>query len=481
MSVVSGRAESGPGSGIQPIPQAQRTLTAFDLAVLWGDLGIGLLVLVTGALLVPGLGFGAAMAAILLGSLIGVGLLALTGVAGADHGLPTMVLFRSVLGVRGSWAPSFLNAIQMVGWTAVELWAMSYVADLVTRRIFDFSARPLWLGVTAVLCTALALWGPVGVTRVWMERFGTWMILLICGAMTLLVLGSADIGAALSAKGTGGWPAFGSAIDIVIAMPISWLPLIADYNRFAKGPRSAFFGTFSGYLFANVWLYALGALLVLTAGAEPSPGAIAGGILALAGGSLAGLLFLVGLLVGESDEAFANIYSGALTLQNIWPRASHRVLVLVVAGLGTGMAAWLTMDRYESFLFLLGSVFVPLFGILAAEYFITRRRTLNVAQLYRRDGPYWFSDGVRWRAFVPWIVGFLVYHWFTPTGPGWWIEGVSSLTGAPLTERFTYVGASLPSFVAAFLMALTLPRLSSSQGTHPARRRNGSSIEEVGK
>ncbi|MDQ3532905.1 MAG: cytosine permease [Actinomycetota bacterium] len=463
MSVVSGRANGAPAPGIQPVPQAQRTLTAFDLAVLWGDLGIGLLVLVTGALLVPGLGFGAAMAAILVGSLIGAGLLALTGVAGADHGLPTMVLFRSVLGVRGSWAPSFLNAIQMVGWTAVELWAMSYVADLVTRRIFGFSARPLWLGITAILCTALALWGPVGVTRVWMERFGTWMILLICGAVTLLVLASADIGAALSAPGTGGWPAFGSAVDLVIAMPISWLPLIADYNRFAKGPRSAFVGTFAGYLCANVWLYALGALLVLTAGAEPSPGAIAGGILVLAGGSLAGLLFLAGLLVGETDEAFANIYSGAVTLQNIWPRVSHRILVLIVAGLGTGLAAWLTMDRYESFLFLLGSVFVPLFGVLAAEYFVKRRRTLNVAQLYRRDGHYWFSDGVRWRAFVPWVVGFLVYHWFTPTGPGWWIEVVSSIAGAPLTERFTYVGASLPSFSAAFLIALALPRISSAE------------------
>ncbi|MDQ3752931.1 MAG: cytosine permease [Actinomycetota bacterium] len=461
MSAVTGRAEGAPGAGIQPVPQAQRTLNAFDLAVLWGDLGIGLLVLVTGALLVPGLGFAAAMGAIVLGSVIGSALLALTGVAGADHGVPTMVLFRSVLGVRGSWAPSFLNAMQMVGWTAVELWAMSYVADLVTRRIFGFSARPLWLGITAVLCTGLALWGPVGVIRVWMERFGTWMILLICGAMTLLVLGSTGIGAALSAKGTGGWPAFGSAVDLVIAMPISWLPLIADYNRFAKGPRSAFLGTFSGYLFANVWLYALGALLVLTAGASPSPGAIAGGILALAGGSLAGLLFLVGLLVGESDEAFANIYSGAVTLQNIWPRVAHRALVLIVAGLGTALAAWLTMERYESFLFLLGSVFVPLFGILAAEYFVMRRRTLDVDQLYRRDGQYWFSDGVRWRAFVPWILGFFVYHWFTPTGPGWWIEAVRSLAGAPLTERFTYLGASIPSFVAAFLIALALPRLSS--------------------
>src|SRR5687768_11041578 len=129
MSTVLERLESVGDWGIEPVPPERRTLSGFDLAVLWADLGIGLLVLVTGALLVPGLGFGAAAAAIVLGSLAGVSLLALAGAAGAEHGLTSMVLFRPVLGVRGSWIPSALNAFQLVGWTAVELWAMSFVAD----------------------------------------------------------------------------------------------------------------------------------------------------------------------------------------------------------------------------------------------------------------------------------------------------------------------------------------------------------------
>jgi nucleobase:cation symporter-1, NCS1 family len=102
MSTVLERLASVPDWGIDPVPPNDRILSAFDLAVLWGDFGIGLLVLVTGALLVPGLGFPAAMGAIVLGSVIGVGALALAGVAGADHGIPTMVLFRPVLGIRGS-------------------------------------------------------------------------------------------------------------------------------------------------------------------------------------------------------------------------------------------------------------------------------------------------------------------------------------------------------------------------------------------
>nr|MDQ3969117.1 cytosine permease [Thermoproteota archaeon] len=162
MSTLTERLDAAGDWGLDPVPPERRTLSAFDLAVLWGDLGVGLLVLVTGALLVPGLGFGAAAAAVVLGSVIGVALLALAGAAGAEHGVTSMVLLRPVLGVRGSWIPSALNALQLVGWTAVELWAMSYVADLVSRRVFGWSSQPLWLAIAAVVCTGLALWGPLG-------------------------------------------------------------------------------------------------------------------------------------------------------------------------------------------------------------------------------------------------------------------------------------------------------------------------------
>ncbi|MEO8322866.1 MAG: cytosine permease [Actinomycetota bacterium] len=159
MTDVLGHTEDVSDWGVAPIPPLRRTLSGFDLAVLWGDLGVGLLVLVTGGFLVPGLGFSGAIAAIVIGSVIGVALLALAGAAGASHGVTTMVLFRPVLGIRGSWFPSALNALQLIGWTAVELWAMSLVADIVSREIFGVSARWLWLGVVTVVCTGLALWG----------------------------------------------------------------------------------------------------------------------------------------------------------------------------------------------------------------------------------------------------------------------------------------------------------------------------------
>lgn len=464
MSTVLER-DSVERSALEPVPPGERHLSALDLGVLWGDLGVGLLVLVTGALLVPGLGFGMAMVAIVLGSIIGVGMLTLMAVAGAQHGLPSMVLLRPVLGIRGSWIPTALNIVQLVGWTAVELWAMSYVADLISQEIFGFAARGLWLGIAALLCAGLALWGPVGVTRVWMERFGVWVIGAITLAITVAVLTSDGLGDALRSTGTGGVPTFGVALDLVIAMPISWFPLIADYTRYGKSPRGAFFGTFWGYLIANVWLYSLGALLVLTSGASPDPAGIALGILTIAGGSIAGVLFLVGLLVGETDEAFADIYSGAISVQNMWPRVSQRVLVLSITAIATALAAVFTMSLYESFLFLIGSVFVPLLGLVAADHFLVRKGRLDTHRLEGGSG-YWYSGGVRWWALLPWTAGFVVYHWINPSPLEWWLRLNEAIFGPPLSFTLPWLCASVPAFATAFLLGLLLPRDISSAQPH---------------
>jgi putative hydroxymethylpyrimidine transporter CytX len=457
MSSTQERLDVTSDWGIKPVPSRLRRLSGFDLAVLWGDLGLGLLVLVAGGLLVPGLGFWSALVAIVVGSVIGVALLGLVGAVGARQGVPTMVLFRPTLGIRGSWLPSALNGLQLIGWTAVELWAMSFVADIVAERTLGFSSRPLWLILSAVVCTGLALWGPVGVTRIWMERFGAWVIGIISLLVTFLVLRTDGIGEVLSAPGDGTLT-IGPALDLVIALPVSWVPLVADYTRFSRRTGSAFGGTFWGFLIANVWLYALGAMLVLSTGIDPSPGGMALGILSLAGGSIAGVLFLTGLLVGETDEAFADIYSAAVCVQNIVPRISRRATIVVIAIFSTGLAAWLTMARYETFLFLIGSVFVPLFGVLVAHPLVRGGRVSAGDDLYDQKGPYWFSGGFRVLAFIPWAIGFLVYHWILPTGPSWWVDGFSRIVSEPLAFRFEWLSASIPSFLVAFLLALLFLR-----------------------
>jgi putative hydroxymethylpyrimidine transporter CytX len=375
--------------------------------------------------------------------------LALVALAGEREGVPTMVLLRPVLGERGSFVPSALNVIQLLGWTAVEFWVMGEVANVASARLFGFESRVFWLAVVALACTALAVGGPVLVVRRWLERFGIWVLLGTAVWITIEVLRAGDPGAIWGVPGEGGLP-FWLAVDLVIVMPVSWLPLAADYNRFARPDSRGALGTYVGYLVGNVWFYALGALLVLAAGAGADAIGIGSSVVALAGGGLV----LLALLVGESDNAFADIYSAAVSTQNVAPEAPQRKLAVAIAAAAFVIALAFNIERYELFLLLIGSVFVPLAAVFLASYFVRRRGRYLDGEPFR--APAW-----RWASFVPWIAGSVVYQWSAPTGPGGWVDAMRSTfdsLGLAFPLFGSRLGATLPSFAVAFALALVLPR-----------------------
>ncbi|HSL11460.1 MAG TPA: cytosine permease [Actinomycetota bacterium] len=445
-----------PTWGIRPVPSALRTLGAVDIGVLWGDLSIGLLVLLTGALLVPALGLPTALAAIVVGTIIGCVPLALMGVAGAREGVPAMVLFRAVLGLRGSWLPTAANLLQLVGWTTFEFWAMTRVADAVARDLVGFSSPVVWLVIVAVVCVGLALAGPIFTVRRWLARFGVWVVAVVALWLTFRLLTVADLGALWSTAGAGGLP-FWLAVDLVIAMPVSWLPLVADYDRFATSARAAAAGTFGGYALGNLWFYALGVLLVLAAGSAPDVLDIGTTIAATAGGGVV----LLALLVGESDQAMANVYSSAVTVQNVAPDVPQRALIVGVGIVGAIGAAILGDDAaitLESFLLLLGSVFVPLAAVFFADWLVRHRGRYGEQALFGNAAP-----GIRWRAIAPWLMGFAAYQICAPSPVAWWqdlLERTLGAIGVGVPVAGGALGGSMPGFAVAFVVALAvLPRL----------------------
>ena len=172
------------GAVSRPSPRAsrrslaeRRTLSPLDVGILWNDLSLGLLVLVTGGLLVPALDLPAAIGAVVVGTVLGCLPLAAVALAGAREGLPGMVLFRPVLGRSGSAIPSVLNVAQLLGWTAVEFWAMGRLANALSIDLLGLDAFGPWLAVVALGCTLLAIGGPVLVVKRFLERFGTWIVL----------------------------------------------------------------------------------------------------------------------------------------------------------------------------------------------------------------------------------------------------------------------------------------------------------------
>jgi nucleobase:cation symporter-1, NCS1 family len=424
-----------PAWGIEPVPERLRVLGFFDTAALWGSLGVSLLVLVAGTYLVPALSLRDALVAIAVGGLIGNLMLGTAGAIGAQARVPAMVLMRPSLGRRGSYAATALNVVQNLGWAIFELIVIATAAAALSDRVFGFEGKWLWTVLFGLLTAAMALAGPIPVVRRFVRRFALWVVLASLVYLTWWTIDNADLDAFWSQPGGGESVWYG--IDLMIALPASWLPLIADYTRFSRDKRSAFAGSAIGYLVPNMWLYALGAVLVLTNPAYSNPDATEL-MTSIAAGGLAAGLALLALTVDETDEAFANVYSTAVSLQNALPSVPQRLLIGLAAAGATIGALVITWAEYETFLFLLGSAFVPLFGVLLADWLLAGGRYAR-ADVFE-------APAVRPLMIVAWLAGFALYQWLHPTGPSGWTDLVEKTDPAG-------IGASLPSFALSFVLA----------------------------
>ena len=227
--------QQAPEWGIEPVPPELRRLGFLDQAVLWGNLGVSLLVLVAGALLVPALGLWPALAATVVGAVVGNVLLGLAAVPAAATGVPAMVLYRAPLGVRGSLLPTACNVVQNLGWATFELFVIATAATAISERVFGAGGRPLWVLAFGALATAMAVAGPLTVLRRWLQRFAVWAVLASTAYLTWYALTRFDLEALAGQPGQGGL-SFWAGVDLAIALPISWVPLVADYARLAARP-----------------------------------------------------------------------------------------------------------------------------------------------------------------------------------------------------------------------------------------------------
>jgi NCS1 family nucleobase:cation symporter-1 len=436
-----------PSWGIEPVPERLQVLSGLDSTLLWGNLSVSLLVIVIGALLVPALSLRDALLAILVGAVVGNTLLAIAALIGADARVPGMVLLRAPLGRRGSFLPTALNVAQNVGWSTFELIIIATAAGALTQHLFDWQGKWFWTLVFGGISWGLGMLGPIGFVRRYLRKFASWALLFSMAYLTYWAISKSHLHAFWAAPGKGGFPSFGQAVDLVIGSVVSWTPLAADYTRFARTRRGAALGAGIGYLVPTIWCIGLGILIVLARGvsdAQTLPAAVA------AAGGVA-FVALAAITVDESEKAFADIYSTAVSLQNFLPRMSQRVLITLVSALATGLALALNLGNYQNFLYLLGSFFVPLFGVLVADW-LSERGHYTATHV--------FND-VEWRpaALGAWLVGFGLYQWLSPVGPAWWTRIVAHTH--PQSVSFT---ASLPSFAAAFALTLLAKSVSSRVG-----------------
>lgn len=417
-----------------PVP---RPLGLLDVVGLWGNLGVSLLG-VTGAIYVltpvdgaPPLSLAAALTATVLGTVLGT--LALAGVAvlGTRTGAPAMVLLRGLLGARLSGLPTVLNVAQCLGWGTFELVTIAGAAHTV------LPGTPRWVlvVVAGALTTALAL-RPLGSVRL-LRRYVTLLVVADLGYLVVVLLTRHPLH-----ETGGGWGGFWIAVDTLVALSVSFVPLAADYTRHVRSPRATFIGTFVGYGLAQVACYALGLVTLLTLGTGAD---VYGAFVAVPLGTLAFAL----LAVRELDQSFVNVYSTAVSLQNLRPHWDRRVLALVLGAIATALALVVGIRGYENFLVLLGAVFVPLTAVLLVDFACRR-------------GAYDLSIGspARWSSLLPWGLGFTAYELVNPGYLSGWAPAWQRVDSALHLSVPGWLSASLLSFgVAALVTALlALPR-----------------------
>ncbi len=344
-----------------------------------------------------------------------------------------MVLMRAPLGHRGSYAPTALNILQCLGWSVFELIVIATGASALSHQVLGFGGTAFWKILFGVVATALALLGPVGFVRRYVRKFAVWVVIASLLYLSWWSLHGQHVDALWHRPGSHAfWPGF----DLVLASIISWTPLVADYTRFSKSRSAGFWGAGLGYFVPTIPLFGLGAVIAMSRYIGDAPGLLT----AIAAGGAASVLALLALTVDESDEAFANVYSGAVSLQNLLPDVPQRVLVAATAGVATVGALLVDLRNYQPFLFLLGSFFVPLFGVLLADWLLAGCRYLP------RD--IFSAPALRVWPLVAWLAGFCLYQWLYPEGPAWWTRIVAHTD----PHALPWGGASLPSFAAAFVL-----------------------------
>jgi putative hydroxymethylpyrimidine transporter CytX len=423
-----------------------RTLGLTDQLALWANLGVSLLlpvavVFMTGMdedgaprpIGAGGMSILAALIAIVVGTAIGNVLLGLSAIPGAETGAPAMVLFRGLFGRYGSYAPTILNLAQLIGWATFEIVVIAEAADHVVAG----DVRWPFVVVAGVVATFMAI-RPIAVVQV-LKRYVVWLAILSTIYLFIELLRSD-----LPGLTDGNWTGFWTGTDLIAALSVSWMPLAADYSRQSRSGGDAFWGATLGYAGTSAAFFALGVFAVAAYGGDD----VIASLVALPAGALA----LAILAVDEVDEAFANIYSTAVSTQNIAPRADRRVLAVAIGLLSTALALAIDMHEYEAFLLLIGSVFVPLFAVFLTEYYVVRRRTWNVSE----DAP------TRPLLLLPWLAGFATYQLVAPTYIGkwqgwqtWWFARQDDLGFTPPS----WMGATIASFIVAAGLAYVIGRL----------------------
>lgn len=362
----------------------QTKTSIFSNGLIWFGAAVSIAEIFTGTLIAP-LGFWKGSIAIILGHLIGCVILYLAGIIGANTEKSAMETVKISFGEKGSLLFSTLNVLQLVGWTAVMIVSGAAAASSIIHM-----GEWVWSILIGAFIIIWILIGIKNLSKLNMITMGALFILTIVLSITLFNENAITYAS--------GGLSFGAAIELSVAMPLSWLPLISDYTRYAKKKKAATFTSAAVYFFASCWMYLIGlCAAIFTGKSDISSIMMSAGL---------GTIALIIIVFSTVTTTFLDVYSAGVSASSISKKLNEKWTAVVVCILGIVLAIFTPITEFEKFLYLIGSVFAPMVAIQITDYFLLKKdnshKKFNLINL------------------ILWLIGFIIYRIFlyidTPIG-----------------------------------------------------------------
>ena len=350
--------------------------SVFSNALIWFGAGVSIAEILTGTYFAP-LGMAKGFLAIVVGHVIGCAMMLLAGLIGGYTGRSAMETVKMSFGRKGSLLFAVLNVLQLVGWTAI----MIYDGALATNGILNVGPW-VWCVVIGAL---ILVWIAVGITDLGRINQIVMALLFLLTLVLCKVIFFGGSGAGAPAEEA---MSFGAAVELAVAMPLSWLPLISDYTREAEKPFAATVASTVTYGVVSSWMYLIGMGAAIFTGQSDIAA-----IMVQAGLGIAALVILV---LSTVTTTFLDAWSAGISSESIWDKLKGKHVAMAVTIIGTVGAILFPMDDITDFLYLIGSVFAPMIAVQIADYFLLKTdvsdREWSVSRL------------------AIWFVGFLLYR-----------------------------------------------------------------------
>lgn len=353
----------------------------FSNGMIWFGAAVSIAEILTGTFIAP-LGFVKGLIAIVLGHVIGCALMYFAGLIGAKTEKSAMDTVKISFGSKGTLLFSVLNILQLLGWTAVMIIGGARATGVIVNPIFNTQGETLWCIVIGAL---IILWIAVGIKT--LDKLN---VVAMTALFLLTIVLSVVVFRNGSPSAISGTMSFGMAVELSVAMPLSWLPLISDYTRAARKPQAATAVSVIVYFITSCWMYVIGlGATIFTGQSDIAQIMLQAGL---------GLIGVIIIIFSTVTTTFLDAYSAGVSFTSIKSKVNEKWIAIIVCIIGTLFAIFTPIEQYENFLYLIGSVFAPMIAILITDFFILKKdhtmKAVNITNL------------------ILWVIGFIIYRQF---------------------------------------------------------------------